>query len=373
MEQKTAKKRGLRVIAPIRLGITLAALAAALIFRFGQGNTAFMAAVCETVSRPWHAFFSRLCAHVPFSVAEVLIALLVLFVAGYVVYSAAALIRGPHRWRRVYLGLLTLAMTASLVWAGFGLLWTPYYSLPSFAQQAGMDDGPVAADDLIAVTRYFQQRVNALGEQVSRDADGLYTADRAALLDRAADIYDTALASRYPFLSGTALRPKTVYFSRIMSRLNFTGFFFPFTGEANVNTDAPVCLFAATAEHELSHQRGIAKEQECNFLAILACMDSGDADYAYSGALMAYIYLGNALSSADRDAWSQLYARLSEGVRTDLAFDSAYWAQFQQSAVQKTSEKVYEAFLQSNGQTLGLRSYGACVDLLVHYYADQLR
>ena len=34
---------------------------------------------------------------------------------------------------------------------------------------------------------------------------------------------------------------------------------------------------------------------------------------------------------------------------------------------------VYEGFLQSYEQTLGLRSYGACVDLLVNYYADAAR
>ena len=34
--------------------------------------------------------------------------------------------------------------------------------------------------------------------------------------------------------------------------------------------DAPACLIPSTIAHELSHQRGIASEQECNFLAVLA-------------------------------------------------------------------------------------------------------
>jgi hypothetical protein len=36
--------------------------------------------------------------------------------------------------------------------------------------------------------------------------------------------------------------------------------------------------------------------------------------------------------------------------------------------VYKVSNSAYESFLQGNGQTLGLKSYGACVDLLVNYY-----
>ena len=59
-----------------------------------------------------------------------------------------------------------------------------------------------------------------------------------------------------------------------MSYLDFTGFFFPFTAEANVNTDFPGALFASTIAHELSHQRGVAREQEANFTAVLACLNT---------------------------------------------------------------------------------------------------
>ena len=36
--------------------------------------------------------------------------------------------------------------------------------------------------------------------------------------------------------------------------------------------------------------------------------------------------------------------------------------------MQSVSNTVYEGFLHSYDQTLGLKSYGACVDLLVNYY-----
>ena len=39
----------------------------------------------------------------------------------------------------------------------------------------------------------------------------------------------------------------------------------------------------------------------------------------------------------------------------------------------KASDAVYEGFLYSYGQTLGLKSYGACVDMLVAYYEADAR
>ena len=53
----------------------------------------------------------------------------------------------------------------------------------------------------------------------------------------------------------------------------------------------------------------------------------------------------------------------------DLAASREYWAQFE-TPVQSVSNTVYEGFLQSYDQKLGMRSYGACVDLLVNYYYD---
>ena len=97
-----------------------------------------------------------------------------------------------------------------------------------------------------------------------------------------------------------------------MSYLDFTGFFFPLTGEANVNMASPVFLLPSTTQHEIAHQRGVAAEQECNFVAIFSCLNSQYADFRYAGAALGYIYLGNALSRADREAWEEVYYSLSE-------------------------------------------------------------
>ncbi len=60
-------------------------------------------------------------------------------------------------------------------------------------------------------------------------------------------------------------------------------------------------------------------------------------------------------------------AGLAEGARCDLRASSEYWARYE-TPVQTVTDAVYEGFLQSYDQKLGMRSYGACVDLLVNYY-----
>ena len=326
-------------------------------------------ALSEHFVRPVHRFLSQLNAHVPFSVAELLIGLAAAAVLVYIIRFLILFILRKNRLLRVYITLITLGSFAMSVYAGFCLLWGVYYYGDDFAARSGLSDQPVSVQELATVTAYFADRCNEYGQLVERNAKGAYVADRQAILDRSPELYER-IQQEYPCLEGPRLRAKPVFFSRVMSYVDFTGFFFPFTAEANVNTDFPPSLFASTVAHELAHQRGVAKEQEANFVAVIASLENGDLDYCYSSSLLAYIHLSNALYSADRAAWQRIYRCLSPQVLRDMQINRSYWKQFE-TPVQTVSNTVYEGFLYSYDQDLGLKSYGACVDLLVNYYIDK--
>ena len=370
--EKTAHKKSLRRLAPVRLGITLLCLLAVALIYALRVDEGAMLWVYEHVTHPYHLFMSKLCSHFAFSAAELVYAAAILGLAAYLLWCVYRLIRFPEKLWQLYRLVLTLAMAGAVFWAGLSVMWTPCYYAPGFAEQSGVDDGPLELEELETVTRWFAALASEYADEVPRDENGACTTDRDSVLDRAAGVFEGA-AELYPFLDGEALRPKPIHFSRIMSYLDFTGFFFPMTGEANLNMDSPVFLLPSTSQHEIAHQRGVAMEQECNFVAVLSCLESEYADFNYAGAALAYIYLGNALAGADYEAYTEIYYSLSDTVRADFKAQSAYWDEFRDSAAQKASNTVYDSFLKSNGQELGMQSYGACVNLLVHYYIDEAR
>lgn len=370
--EKTAHKKNLRRLAPVRLGITLLCLLAVALIYALRVDEGAMLWVYEHVTHPYHLFMSKLCSHFTFSAAELVYAAAILGLAAYLLWCVYRLIRFPEKLWQLYRLVLTLAMAGAIFWAGLNVMWTPCYYAPGFAEQSGVDDGPLELEELETVTRWFAALASEYADEVPRDENGACTTDRDSVLDRAAGVFEGA-AELYPFLDGEALRPKPIHFSRIMSYLDFTGFFFPMTGEANLNMDSPVFLLPSTSQHEIAHQRGVAMEQECNFVAVLSCLESEYADFRYAGAALAYIYLGNALAGADYEAYTEIYYSLSDTVRADFKAQSAYWDEFRDSAAQKASNTVYDSFLKSNGQELGMQSYGACVNLLVHYYIDEAR
>ena len=371
---KTAEKKRPPLSALYRFspaGHIIAAVSAALILLhlLTRDNHALMVWVSERLVRPVHRALAVLNDHLPFSVAELLIGLAVIAVLGYIIYTIIKLIRCGGRLKRLYAAVINLLAAGLAVYAGFCMLWGVYYYGDDFMTRSGLKNDNISVEQLETVTEYFAALVNEYSSQVPRDADGNYVADRDAILRRSNEVYAN-VEETLPCLSGPAVRAKGVYFSRVMSYTDFTGFFFPFTAEANVNTDFPPALFASTVAHELAHQRGVAKEQEANFAAVLASLEYGDAEYCYSACMLAYTHLGNALYSADYDAWKSIYLTLNEDVRRDFAANRAYRAQFE-TPVQKVSNTVYEGFLHSYDQTMGLKSYGACVDLLVNYYYEQ--
>lgn len=370
--EKTAHKKSLRRLAPVRLGITLLCLLAVALIYALRVDEGAMLWVYEHVTHPYHLFMSKLCSHFAFSAAELVYAAAILGLAAYLLWCVYRLIRFPEKLWQLYRLVLTLAMAGAIFWAGLNVMWTPCYYAPGFAEQSGVDDGPLELEELETVTRWFAALASEYADEVPRDENGACTTDRDSVLDRAAGVFEGA-AELYPFLDGEALRPKPIHFSRIMSYLDFTGFFFPMTGEANLNMDSPVFLLPSTSQHEIAHQRGVAMEQECNFVAVLSCLESEYADFRYAGAALAYIYLGNALAGADYEAYTEIYYSLSDTVSADFKAQSAYWDEFRDSAAQKASNTVYDSFLKSNGQELGMQSYGACVNLLVHYYIDEAR
>ena len=197
-----------------------------------------------------------------------------------------------------------------------------------------------------------------------------------------ADFYETArtagssysvLSETYPVLRGASVPVKR--FSLIGEYLLYNGIigmFMPVTGESSVPRNVPVIPLPFTMCHEAAHRLGIASEQEANFCAFLACMNSDDKYFRYSGAYSAFGYCWNALVSADPDRAKKLYEtyKMQEGVSlvfmdrqdTRAAYDKY------DSPLQDVSDNINDTYLKTFSHESGIRSYGEVTDYLIAWH-----
>lgn len=340
-------------------------------FRANRGDPAAMNALAARVADPVKAALGRISYRVDFSLMELVIALAVLGGLAWVAWTVRSLIRRKEeRWGILLRFLLTALGIAAAVSVTADCIWGVYYYADGLQERSGIYAEEVSVEELEQVTRYAAAMLAEASDAVPRDESGLFSASKEEILDLSASAYDN-IAREIPCLAYDDRPPKPVHFSRVMSRLRLTGIYFSFTGEANVNVDSPACYLPSTVAHELAHQRGIASEKECNFAAVLAATTAASPLYRYSGWLLAYTHLGNALYAADRERWQAVRDTLPEEVRLDLADNNAYWKPFRDNVISDGYQNLYDGYLKNYGESDGVRSYGMVVDLLTVYYREE--
>lgn len=322
--------------------------------------------LCGRVILPLEQALGRLCSVTSVSVAEVLILSGIFAAVFYLAWQVRCLIARPQKGQRAVRMALTVLCAGLSIYAGFCLLWGVFYGADSFQDKSGLTARGGTVAELTALTERFAREVSAAGDQVQRDENGCFAVPRSEIFAEAMSAYD-GVVQVFDCLKKPAVMPKAFVSSRGMSYLDFSGFYFPFTGEANLNDESPAAYLPANICHEMAHQQGIATEKECNFVAIMAATSADSAAYRYAGYLMGYVHLANALYRVDQAAWQTIRDSLPDTVRADLRQNSAYWARFD-GLVNTAATKVYDGFLKSNGLSDGVQNYGTVVDLLLAYY-----
>jgi len=389
MNAASSNKWYRRLKPPLAVIIAVCVLPAVLMIAFYalRPVSSVMAWAAVSVSAPVRGFLGLLSSIYPISMMEVLCTAAGIWLIYYLIRTIMVTAHRRSKLKILAKRLLPVVVAALYIWSLFCWLWNSGYHAPGFASRSGFAGGGVSAEDLIAVTKSFAEKANEFSLLVNRDTDGRYIADRRVMFAESTEIYDS-ISEEFPVLSGRLYRPNSMLYSWLMSRTGYSGMYFALTGEANINTMPPGALMPATVAHEHAHQLGVFAEDEANFVGIAACVSSGNVVFEYAGYLSGLIYLLGALSSEDLVAWYDICDTLSDEVLFDWNENSGFW-QSQRTVntgiafidsvlttvtvtVSDAVDSIYDGYLKSQNQQLGIKSYGACVDLLVEYFSVEI-
>lgn len=307
---------------------------------------------------------------IPISLTELLVILAVPLFVFVVVLLVVKLKKSKSRGKtllkagKIAVGTVSIAALMYMICHGAN-----YYRYP-IEQVMELDTSQKTGEDLYnACVRLCRGAAQARAELgISDDEPFVFSESIFEELSRTNNGYEH-LVEEYPFLWTSITRQKPVMLSEAWSYTGIVGMYFPFFAECNINTAEPDYAIPYTAAHESAHSRGIAFENECNFLAFLSCINSDYPEFRYSGYMEAYTFCSNALYAYDKELWEQ--SRQEGGFTKGMALDLKSYNDYvdaHKGKVKEVSSQVNNAFISSQGVPDGVLSYDRVTELILAYY-----
>lgn len=301
---------------------------------------------------------------VPFSVGDLLYAAAALYLFAKT-YKYLRLVRKGASKRalgtRVLHKFLRLAL---LIYVLFNALWGLNYDRQGIAHQLGLDVQKYSIDDLKTLTLVLHNRVNAYGDRME-PGERTRLHQTQELFKEGITTYRRAKDS-LPFLRYDHPSIKASLYSPVGHLFGFTGYYNPFSGEAQLKTNTPVFIKSFVVNHEIAHQLGYGKENEANFVSFLSGRQSVNNEVKYSTYFELYLYALRDLSRKDSGAAKAFRAQWHPQVQADYA-EYIDYLRHSDNVVEPYIAQFYDNFLKLNRQSRGIMTYNEVVAWLIAY------
>ncbi len=202
-------------------------------------------------------------------------------------------------------GLLWVLAVSLLVYISFNFLWGLNYNRKGIAWQMNLQVKDTASSSLIHLTSLLRDGANSW--KPATKADSGFVKSR----EEAIKAYQS-LQKSIPYLYYHPGSVKPSLFGVLGNYMGYSGYYNPFSGEAQLNTHIPSFLVPFSTCHEIAHQLGYAKENEANFVGYLAARESADSSMRYSAYLNMFLYANNELRYMDSALARENFEQLSE-------------------------------------------------------------
>lgn len=353
-----------------KLVTAVALLVLVVIIKWFSANSARVEAVYATgVYTAWAKMMRYMFGWLPFSIGDILYGLAVLWIIIKLIKGTKLLLQQKATWKGTGIRSYKLLLLLATVYIVFNAFWGINYNRQGIAKQLGLTTDSVSYTDLKQTTALLIEKMNATKQHLI--TNNIQYPNNKTLFKRVHAAYNKA-QSQYPFLAYKPVSLKSSLWGWLGNYTGFTGYYNPFTGEAQVNTTVPKFLQPFVACHEVAHQLGYAKENEANSVGYIAALHSGDTLLLYSTYFDLYNYASSALyfqafmqkdTLLIKDYSNRLLPQVKNDIKEMRIFNNSH-----RSPLEPMVRKGYNFYLENNNQPLGIKSYDAVTTFLIAYY-----
>ncbi len=246
----------------------------------------------------------------------------------------------------------------------FNIFWGLNYNRLGIASQLKLDVKEYTVQDLDTLTYVLQERLNIYAASV--DSGKRMGLNRNQVLFKEAIASYKKIDKSMPFLTYNYPSIKPSMYSHIGHYFGFTGYYNPFSGEAQIKTTVPFFLKPFVVLHEIGHQLGYGKENEANFIAFISSRSSTNTEFRYSVYYEMHQYAIRELYRRDSIKAKFYQEQLHPQVEKDTKELIAYLLR-SKNYVEPWVTSFYDEYLKLNNQPKGKMTYNEVVAWLVAY------
>jgi hypothetical protein len=301
---------------------------------------------------------------IPFSIGDILYALAVIYLIFSVVHFIRRLIK--KKADKIYFRRIIKRTVLIVLWVYilFNGLWGLNYNRIGIAQQMNLKVTTYTADELESIVILTIDKLHQLDTPALGDRDKFNK--KGYLFKQAIQSYKKVV-NELSFLQYRLPSAKPSLYSYLGNYLGYTGYYNPFSGEAQVNTTVPLEIQPFTTSHEIGHQLGFAKENEANFAGYLAARESDNAAVRYSVYFDLYIYASRNLAERDSVLARSLQSKLPAITKQDLRELRVFYKKYE-NPFEPIIRRLYGQYLKANEQPQGILSYDEVIAWVIAYW-----
>jgi hypothetical protein len=268
--------------------------------------------------------------------------------------------------------LVQLGNFILILYLAFKFLWGFNYDRLPIADRLGISDQKYNTEQLISLGDFLIKKINLIQkekERLGKNLSSRYTVDE--LRNKAVLSYN-ALARRNSFFNYRYPAFKPVLNSWLVTKIGLEGYYNPLSGEANINMLLNSANLPFVTCHEISHQLGIAREDEANLVGYLVSTNSTDLNFQYSGI---YCVLRNVLFEIAYTSpmdYKALKETINPSTLNDFKRDREFWRKYNNDMF-GYMDVALDQFLKLNRQRKGIDSYQDIVIWLFNYHKNELK
>lgn len=301
-------------------------------------------------------FHIRIFSWINFSVGDIFY----LFLIGYLLFLVFHIFRS----RKALFFQIQLLLLLNIFYLVYQICWGMYYFQPPISEKLPKKE--LKIERLKQLTFKYLHLSKLEREKVKQDKNGIFVlTDIVSLQEeiiRVQKYLPKQIITKKPLLH-QSIKPSLL--AKYANFSGISGYYNPFTAEAQYHAGLPHTSIPFTISHEVAHQMGYAREQEANFLAYLVGIHSQNSELRYSTYYFVLKSLLHSLRDTEPAFIQEILNLYSPAMQRDRVYEIAYRKQ-NEGFIDEILYFTNDIFLKTNQQE-GSITYSYFLDLLYQY------